>query len=209
MALLSRSRDMLAMPQTAKSTAPTGGVIRPKDKVQADDDAHVDRVDADGGGNGGQHRGHDDQGRGGLHGDAQKEEKNVDQEQDHVGRCGQVGNPLDDKLRDLVHRDKPGERLGHGYEQHHHARFQAGGEQHLGQVLDGQLAVVKRPHDGRIQHRDAGRFGRREHAAQDAAHDQHRHEQGRQRLPGGDQDLFAPGSSGRGDNRVCVATKYM
>ncbi|MDT4839238.1 hypothetical protein FQZ97_730230 [compost metagenome] len=61
------------------------------------------------------------------------------------------------------------QRVGHDEHQHHGGlgRF----KEHLGQVLETQVAVDEHRHEQRVDGRHCGGFGRSEHAAVDAAHD--------------------------------------
>jgi hypothetical protein len=77
-------------------------------QVHDHDHAEVDRVDASGLGHGGEERGEDEDGGGGVEDHADQEEKDVHREEEGPGGEVEVGDPGDDRRADAAHGEEPG-----------------------------------------------------------------------------------------------------
>jgi hypothetical protein len=101
------------------------------------------------------------------------------------GRGGQGEDRVDDRVRDLLLDQNPAERRRGRDDEHHLDRLPGRLPEHPGDVGGAQLAVDDEAEEHRVEGGEHGGFGRREHAAEDPADDEDRHDE---RGQGADED---------------------
>ena len=158
-ALPRRSRDMPVTPQTAKRTAPTGGVISPKTRFRQMTipmwTGSIPRWMAMGARTGVTMT------RAGAvsMGIPMRSSRMLMSRRISQGDVVRVEIQVDQELGDLVRRDDPGERLRHGDEEHHHPRFQPCLQKDIRQISQIQPSIEKHADQGRINAGHTGRLG--------------------------------------------------